>query len=66
MRIEVNDEAARLRRREMPIKCGGEPEAGVLSHQSQQAPPEPRSSTARECDDCCNEHVSCRCNPGEG
>jgi hypothetical protein len=66
MRIEVNDEAARLRRSEMPIKCGGEAEAGIHPHLAPQAQTEPRSSTARECDDCCNEHVSCRCNPGEG
>ena len=66
MRIEVNDEAAQLRRREMPIKCGGESDAGIHTPAGQHEQTGPRSPIARECDDCCNEHISCRCNPGEG
>lgn len=66
MRIDVNDEAARLRRREMPIQCGGESEAGIRTQADAHEKIGPQPPAARECDDCRNEHASCRCNPGEG
>lgn len=66
MRIEVHDEAARLRRRTIPIQCDGEPKAASQSHSTRQPPPEPRPPAAVECADCGNHIIDCRCNPGEG
>lgn len=60
MRIEVSDELACLRRQETPIKCG---QVTVLPGESTASRFE---RPVRDCDDCGNELVGCRCNPGEG
>ncbi len=62
MRIEVNDEVARLRGRETPIKCFGESGLDPAQHEHVDFP---RRAT-RECDDCGRHMIYCRCNPGEG
>ncbi len=66
MRIEVDDEAARLRRRTMPTQCDGEPKVGSQSCLAQQLPLKRHSHAAGECPDCGNHIIDCRCNPGEG
>ena len=63
MRIEVNDEAARLRCRDMPVKC----QNGKQEHSGDEAVGSGVGRcSAPECRDCGSEMVSCRCHPGEG
>jgi hypothetical protein len=59
MRVDVNDEADRLRRRVRPIRC-----ADDADYESRAIAPWP--GAVQECDDCGRGIESCRCNPGEG
>lgn len=60
MRVEVNDEAAQLRRRATPIRCAGHDKANPTRRD------EPQSPATADCDDCGGGTLACRCNPGEG
>ena len=66
MRIEVDDEAARLRQREVPIRCQARtpPCADESASDDYEYERSRRKSVA--CDDCCKPHLACRCHPGEG
>jgi hypothetical protein len=63
MRIEVNDDAPRLRRRATPIQCGDQSE--IAGHLRQNNEDDHWPHGARECNDCGNHLLSCRCSPGE-
>ena len=59
MRIETNDEAARLRLNVKEIKCSKVLDASALV----KADDQPSND---ECLDCREHIVECRCSPGEG
>jgi hypothetical protein len=59
MRVEVNDEADRLRRRVRPIRCADDTDYGSRAS-------DPRPAAVQECHDCGRGMESCRCHPGEG
>ena len=64
MRIEVNDEAARLRQQQTPIQCGAV--AGFALPPKMKADGTNKKLATCECDDCGDCQISCRCKPGEG
>ena len=66
MRIEANDEAARLRPYKMPIQGTGASDQNRRTDSRIRDSDDPHSLAARECDDCCQSLLSCRCSPGEG
>ncbi len=58
--MEVNEETARMRRRASIIQCADESERATRTNAVSS------SDLTRECHDCGNHLLSCRCNPGEG
>ncbi len=66
MRVEINDEAGRLRQMATPIQCTGEAEQSNLTNATFNESHDSRRSGSPECEDCGDHPLSCRCNPGEG
>lgn len=66
MRVEVNDEASRLRRHDTPTKCANGTDHGFPMNPPNPDAGNPQPGAAHECDDCGNQLLSCRCSPGEG
>lgn len=64
MRIAIIDKMARLRRREIESQRSGESGSGV--DPSLQKDVDASLDATRECHDCHNHLLSCRCSPGEG
>lgn len=64
MRIDVFDEAGRLRLNQLPILCSDGDGGGLAEDSPNDANGD--GLQAGVCHDCGNDVFSCRCNPGEG